>query len=131
MPLFSLSLLQNIKLSEHEMKAALESARASRINMEAEVRKAYFSFLLARDTYEVMAQSVANAEENLKNVRQFYGQGLVAEYDVIRSEVQVRNLKPGLVQAENGVRMSEMMEIGRASCRDRGEVGVGGGGGRW
>src|SRR5690554_7473631 len=91
------------------MKAALESARASRINMEAEVRKAYFSFLLARDTYEVMAQSVANAEENLKNVRQFYGQGLVAEYDVIRSEVQVRNLKPGLVQAENGVRMSEMM----------------------
>ena len=109
MPLFSLSLLQNIKLSEHEMKAALESARASRINMEAEVRKAYFSFLLARDTYEVMAQSVANAEENLKNVRQFYGQGLVAEYDVIRSEVQVRNLKPGLVQAENGVRMSEMM----------------------
>ena len=108
-PLFSMSLLQNIKLSEHEMKAALESARASRINMEAEVRKAYFSFLLARDTYAVMAQSVKNAEDNLENVRQFYGQGLVAEYDVIRSEVQVRNLKPGLVQAENGVRMSEMM----------------------
>ncbi len=109
MPLFSMSLLQNIKLSEHDMKAALESARASRINMEAEVRRAYFSFLLARDTYEVMAQSVENAEVNLESVRQFYGQGLVAEYDVIRSEVQVRNLKPGLVQAENGVRMSEMM----------------------
>lgn len=109
MPLFSMSLLQNIKLSEHDMKAALESARASRINMEAEVRRAYFSFLLARDTYEVMAQSVENAEVNLESVRQFYGQGLVAEYDVIRSEVQVRNLKPGLVQAENGVRMAEMM----------------------
>lgn len=109
MPLFSYSLFQNIKLSEHEVKAAFESARASRINMEAEVRSAYYGLLLANDSYEVMQKSIENAEKNLTNVKNMFSQGMVAEYDVIRSEVQVRNLRPSLVQAENGVRLSEMM----------------------
>lgn len=109
LPLFSMSLYHNIILSEQDVKAALESGRASRINMEAEVRKAYFTLLLANDSYNVMARSLANAQENLDNVRRLYSQGMVAEYDLIRSEVQVRNLSPGLVQAENGVRLAEMM----------------------
>ncbi len=108
-PLFSYSLFQNIKLSEHEVKAAFESARASRINMEAEVRSAYYGLLLANDSYAVMQKSIENAEKNLTNVQNMFSQGVVAEYDVIRSEVQVRNLRPSLVQAENGVRLSEMM----------------------
>lgn len=109
MPLFSYSLFQNIKISEHEVKAAFESARANRINMEAEVRSAYYGLLLANDSYAVMQKSIENAEENLTNVQNMFSQGVVAEYDVIRSEVQVRNLRPSLVQAENGVRLSEMM----------------------
>ncbi|GAO30903.1 TolC family protein [Geofilum rubicundum] len=109
MPLFSYSLYQNIKISEHEVKAAFESARASRINMAAEVRNAYYGLLLANDSYAVMQKSIENAEQNLVNVKNMFDQGMVAEYDVIRSEVQVRNLRPSLVQAENGVRLSEMM----------------------
>lgn len=109
LPLFSLSLYQNIKISEHDMALALESARASRVNMIAEVRKAYYTMLLANDSYQVMSKSVENANDNLRNVKNLFSQGMVAEYDVIRSEVQVRNLTPTLVQAENGVRLSEMM----------------------
>lgn len=108
-PLFSFSIYQNIKISEHDVKASFESARASRLDMQAEVRNAYFTLLLANDSYEVMNRSMKNAEANLADVKNLFGQGLVAEYDVIRSEVQVRNLKPSLVQAENGVRLSEMM----------------------
>ncbi|HKL72535.1 MAG TPA: TolC family protein, partial [Marinilabiliaceae bacterium] len=108
-PLFSYSIYQNIKISEHDVRASYESARASRLNMQAEVRNAYFTLLLANDSYEVMNRSMKNAEANLKDVKNLFSQGLVAEYDVIRSEVQVRNLRPSLVQAENGVRLSEMM----------------------
>jgi len=108
-PLFSYSIYQNIKISENDVKASFESARASRLNMQAEVRNAYFTLLLANDSYEVMNRSMKNAEANLADVKKLFSQGLVAEYDVIRSEVQVRNLRPSLVQAENGVRLSEMM----------------------
>lgn len=108
-PLFSYSIYQNIKISEHDVKASFESARASKLDMQAEVRNAYFTLLLANDSYQVMSLSMKNAEANLSDVKNLFSQGLVAEYDVIRSEVQVRNLKPSLVQAENGVRLSEMM----------------------
>src|SRR5690554_1366303 len=49
MPLFSLSLLQNIKLSEHEMKAALESAdrKSTRLN-SSHVRISYAVFCLKK-----------------------------------------------------------------------------------
>lgn len=109
LPLFSYSLLQSIRISDHDVEIALESARASKINMAAEVRKAYYTVLLANDSYKVIRKSIDNANENLTNVRNLFSQGLVAEYDVIRSEVQVRNLMPSLIQAQNGVSMSEMM----------------------
>ncbi len=109
LPIFSYTIFQNIKLSKHDVEIALESAKASRINMVAEVRKAYYGLLLANDSYDVMKRSMQNAEDNLTDVRRMFDQGMVAEYDLIRSEVQVRNIKPAVVQAENGVRMAELM----------------------
>jgi outer membrane protein len=109
MPLFSYSLLQSIKITEHDLELAMESARLSKVNMVAEVKKAYYTLLLAYNSYEVMSKSIENANDNLRNVQNLYSQGVVAEYDVIRSDVQVRNLKPSLTQAQNAVSMSEML----------------------
>ena len=101
-PLFNMSLFRNIQMTELQMKSALESARQSRINMVSEVKKAYFNCLLANDSYNVMHRSLQNARENYENTRQLFAQGAAAEYDVIRSEVQVRNLEPSLTEAKNG-----------------------------
>lgn len=101
-PLFNMSLFRNIQMTEVQMKSALESARQSRINMVSEVKKAYFNCLLANDSYNVMHRSLQNARENYENTRQLFAQGAAAEYDVIRSEVQVRNLEPSLTEAKNG-----------------------------
>lgn len=108
-PLFSYSILQNIKITEHDMLLALESARASRINMITEVSRAYYALLLANDGYKVMRQSIDNARANLENVNSLFSQGLVSEFDVIRSEVQVRNLTPSLIEAQNGVSFAQML----------------------
>ena len=107
-PLVAISLFRNIRISEQDVKASLELARSSKLSMEAEVRNAYYTLLLANDSYQVMRRSVANAEANLRNIRNMFNQGLVAEYDVIRSEVQVRNLKPALIQSENAIRLSQI-----------------------
>jgi outer membrane protein TolC len=77
--------------------------------MISEVKNVFYTLLLANNSYEVMKISVENAQKNLENIRKLYQQGMVAEYDVIRSDVQVRNLKPTLVQAENSVRLSALM----------------------
>src|SRR5699024_7312215 len=37
-----------------------------------------------------------------------FNQGTVSEYDKIRAEVQMRNLKPSVVSAENAIRLSKL-----------------------
>ncbi|WP_016777150.1 TolC family protein [Anaerophaga thermohalophila] len=109
MPLFNMSLFKSIRMTEVEMKSALESARQSRINMINEVKKAYYNCLLANDSYNVMLRSLENAKENYENTQKMFDQGAAAEYDVIRSEVQVRNLEPSLTEAKNGRKVSALM----------------------
>jgi outer membrane protein len=109
MPLFNMALFRSIQMTEVQMQSALESARQSRINMVNEVKRAYFNCLLANDSYYVIQQSIENAKDNFENTKQLYEQGAVAEYDVIRSEVQVRNLEPSLTEAENGRKVSVLM----------------------
>ena len=109
MPLFNMSLFRNIQMTEIQMEQALESARQSRVNMVSEVRRAYFNCLLANDSYQVMKRSVKNARENYESTKSMFEQGAAAEYDVIRAEVQLRNLEPSLTDAKNGRRVSTLM----------------------
>ncbi len=109
LPLYAPSLFKLVQVSETDIEIALEKARASKLELASEVKKAYYTLLLAKNSFDVMSMSVANAQKNLDNIKNFFGQGLVAEYDLIRAEVQVRNLNPVLLQAENGVRLSAMM----------------------
>ncbi|MFO8002550.1 MAG: TolC family protein [Marinilabilia sp.] len=108
MPLFNMSLLRSIQMTEVEMEQALESARQSRVNMVSEVKKAYYNCLLANDSYDVVKRSLENARDNYEDTKRMYEQGAAAEYDVIRSEVQVRNLEPSLTEAENGREMAAL-----------------------
>ncbi len=109
LPLFNKSIFCSIKAVEAEMENAIESSRQSRINLVAEVKKAFFNCLLVNDSYSVLSESVDNARENYENTRRLYAQGMVAEFDVIRSEVQMRNLMPDMVQVENSLQITRMM----------------------
>jgi outer membrane protein TolC len=109
LPLFAPSLFKMIQVSNTDIEIALEKSRASKLDMVSEVKKAFYTLLLAKNSFDVMSMSIENAKKNLESIKNLYGQGVVAEYDVIRSEVQVRNLNPAFVQAENGVSLSAMM----------------------
>jgi outer membrane protein len=109
LPIYAPSLFKMMKISETDIAIAIEKSRASKLDMVSEVKKAYYSLLMAINSYKVMQMSVDNALKNLDNIKNLYKQGLVAEYDVIRSEVQFRNLNPALIQAENGVSLTSMM----------------------
>lgn len=109
LPLYAPSLFKMMEISNTDIELALEKSRASKLDMVSEVKKAFYGLLLAKTSYDVMTISVDNAKKNLENIKNFYSQGIVAEYDLIRSEVQVRNLNPALLQAEGGVNLAGMM----------------------
>ncbi len=70
------------------------------------VRKEYYGAMVAREAVAMMQSSLRNAEDNLKNVLLMRKQGVVSEYDELRATVQVDNLRPSVIQAENGFQLA-------------------------
>lgn len=109
LPLIAAPTWYNLKLSQLDVNAAVENARASRISLINEVRKAYYGLLLAQDSYRVLQVTYANAEYNAKNISDKYEQGLASDFDKLRADVQVKNQKPQLTAAENSIYLATMM----------------------
>lgn len=108
-PLVAAPTWYNLKLADQDIEAAVESARASRISLINEVKKAYYGLLLAKDSYRVLQVSYANAEFNAKNISDKYDQGLASDFDKLRAEVAVKNLKPQMTSTENSIAVATMM----------------------
>ncbi|MEX1140567.1 MAG: TolC family protein [Bacteroidota bacterium] len=86
--------------------AARQLARGKEVETVANVRKAFYSALLAAEVRDLMRANLVNAEENLANVRTLAKQGLVSEYDELRASVGVENLRPEVIRAENNYALS-------------------------
>lgn len=108
LPIIAPSLWKSLKLSSNQVEQTLEKARASRIAMVASVKDAFYGILLAEDSYAVLRQSYENAKTVAGDFRNKFDQGIASEYDVLRSEVAVRNYEPSLLQAENAVRLAKL-----------------------
>lgn len=108
LPLFVPSVYRQMKLNRTQMATAVESARASRIDMVAAVRAAYYNVLLAEQSLSVLQEAVATTERVVENTKTLYENGLAAEYDYITAQVQLSNLKPQILQAENGISITKL-----------------------
>ena len=108
LPIFAPALYRSINMSKEDIDLAVEKARASKIDLISEVTKAYMQILLAQDSYRVLLKSYNQAKANFEIVDAKFNQGTVSEYDKIRAEVQMRNLKPSVVSAENAIRLSKL-----------------------
>lgn len=108
LPVFAPAVYKSMSLTKTDIQLAQEKARSSRLDLINQVTKAYYQLMLTQDSYEVLQKSYALAEENFNVVKSRYEQGLVSEYDKISAEVQMRNVKPAVVSAENGVRLSKL-----------------------
>ena len=108
LPIIAPQLWKSVQLSSADIEQAVESARSSRLSMVNQVEKAYFNLLLAQNSYEVIKMSYDNAVLNARDYKHKFEQGTASEYDVLRADVQVRNLEPTLLQTENSVKLSKL-----------------------
>lgn len=108
MPLVNASLWKSIKISDTQILSTLESARASRLDMVNNVNQAYYSLLLAIASRDVIQQNYEIAKLNADVYKKQFDQGTASEYDVLRSQVQVTNIEPELLQADIAVRQCQL-----------------------
>jgi outer membrane protein TolC len=100
-PIVVPTLWQSLDISSLDIELAVENARSSRIDMINSMRKAYYGVLLAKDAVTVFQENYDNAVLNYNNINDKFKQGIVSEFDLIRADVNAKNVKPNLVQAQN------------------------------
>ena len=108
MPLISAALWKNVKLNDMGVEMALESARASKINLTSQVKSYYYTMLYARETFQVLEQNYNNAKLNYENVKSRYEVGRASEFELLRAEVNMKNQKPNVTAAESSIRLATL-----------------------
>ena len=109
LPLFAPSVYRTLKMNDAQMATAVEAARASRIDLTAEVKKAFYNILLAEQSLAVLRESEATVQRTVDDTQVQYKHGLASEYDLLTAQVQLSNLKPTILQTENSIKLAKLM----------------------
>jgi outer membrane protein len=70
------------------------------------VKTAYWGLARARELSSVVAETIGQVKEHLKDVRAFFDQGLVTRNEVLRTELQLSNAELLAIDARNGVEVA-------------------------
>ena len=108
LPIFAPTVYATMNLTTTDLEQAVEQSRSSRLDLVNQVTKAYYSLMLAQDSYKVLEQSYANAEKNFEVINSMFQLGGTSEYDKISAEVQMRSLKPSMISARNAISIAEL-----------------------
>lgn len=108
LPIIAPTLWKSISISDTQIIAALEDARASRLDLVNNVNKAYYALMLAVASKEVILQNYDIAKFNADLYQKQFANGTASEYDVLRSSVQVKNIEPDLLQADIAVKQCQL-----------------------
>ncbi|MEJ5352206.1 MAG: TolC family protein [Melioribacteraceae bacterium] len=105
-PLFAWSLYESIGVASNSLDLSTESYRNTKVQIIGNVKKSFLAVLLSREMKNLMELSLKNAEDNFENIKRLNKAGTLSDYDVLRAEVQVENLKPTVLQMENNYKLS-------------------------
>ncbi len=101
--LYAPTLYRTMKMNKIEAEAAVESARASKIDLVAAVKQSFYNILLAQKSLEVMMESYDTAKQTADETKIKFDNGLASEYDLLTAQVQQSNLEPTIIQLRNSI----------------------------
>jgi outer membrane protein len=95
-----------LKLAEENLGEKDASQDAVRQHLIFKVFQAFNDLLLTEANYEVVRDTQKQRLKHLEQATNRYQNGVATEIDVLRSRVNVANLEPELIRAENRVRLA-------------------------
>ena len=108
LPLIVPSLWSSLKLSQMDIELAMESARSSKLELVNQIKQAYYTYLVAKQGYEVLQQSYVNSQASNELVNKQYQQGLVSSFEKLRSDVALQNIRPDVTAAAKAANLAYM-----------------------
>jgi outer membrane protein TolC len=107
LPIIMPALWNTVKLTSMDIELAVEQARASKIALINNVKKAYYAVLSTQESYRVYMENYKIAEQNAQMISDRFEQGLVSEFEKLRADVQVQSLKPNIHLAINAMDITQ------------------------
>ncbi len=101
-------LASGYKQAKYNHLSSEESLRQSEYMTVFNTKKAFYGVLLAREFVKVSEEAVSVAEKHLRNVKILLEVGMASKFDLLRSEVQLANLKPQQIRAKNSIKIAEL-----------------------
>lgn len=101
-------ILSGFRQAKYNLESARETVKQSEGQMVFNVKRAFYGYLLGKEFAEVVEEAVKLAEKHLENVKSLYRAGMASKFDLLRSEVQLENLKPRLIKARNSLKVVEL-----------------------
>ena len=109
LPLFTSGrLVSGYKQAKYNFQSTEEALRQSKHVTVFNTKRAFYGYLLAEKFVKVAEEAVEVTEKHFKNVNSLYKVGIASKFDLLRSEVQVANLKPQLIKARNNLKIAEL-----------------------
>lgn len=96
-------LIAGYRSAQYNLQSAQEGVKQSRHMTIFNTKRLFYGCLLAEEFVKVAEDAVNLAEKLHNNIRSQYEVGMASKFDLLRSEVQVANLRPQLIQARNNL----------------------------
>jgi outer membrane protein TolC len=94
-----------LKQTVEEYQAGRITIEKAKLQLERDVRKAYYNILLAREQIALLRESFANAERQVAIAAANFRGGMIPEVNLLQVQVARENMKPQIDEAENAYRM--------------------------
>ena len=95
-----------LHLAEVSLEETETNAESIRRQLTFMVFQAFHNLLLAEANSDVIRETHAQRQKHLELARIRYENGVATEVDVLRSEVNVANIEPEIIRADNRVRLA-------------------------
>ena len=85
--------------------AGIELEKA-KLQLKVEVIRSFYGVILAQEVIRASEDAVKNAETHLENTKRNLAAGIASDFDVLRAEVQLANIKPQAIKVKNSLRLA-------------------------
>jgi outer membrane protein TolC len=101
------ALFEGIKSLKLDYQTGLLSLEQAKLQLERDVRKAYYNIMLLEEQLKQLLESRRNAEQQAQSAESQYRAGRQPELSYLQARVNVETMKPSVDQALNGLRLAK------------------------
>ncbi|MBI5021306.1 MAG: TolC family protein [Ignavibacteriales bacterium] len=106
-PIFTgLKLFNSSKLAGYSADAASEDYEKDKVDLIYNIQNSYWNVFKAIESKKVIDENVEQIKSHLKDVQNFFAQGIVTKNELLKVEVQLSNIQVMQIDVLNNVRLS-------------------------